>query len=307
MNSSNSHRLPVPVETSHVVHRNPPAQDSQEEPQKLPLAIHTCDHSDGCAARKVFETNELLEGVLEYVSTTDILSLRLVNKQWASLVQASPTLRLHLFANAQWPYPAMDFQLLSVSIRGLEIRRGDPVHLGHWIEVKIDVDAADHILNDSCSPHKTFNTIRCASIGILSPPQERPKLQPNQVQPRYDDLQITQPPITSIQAQTFLVRNTNSASPSTSAGFNRRTHDPPRGAAKLHCDAGITLGFLARTAKNLLIAGHSPLGSSRLPFHTGSHVLFRAIVSYCQTDTAPRERSRAETVTQLPSVSVASK
>ena len=95
---------------------------------------------------KAVNTIEILEHVCTFLPSRQVLSLRLVNKKWRSLVYDSPQLSLHLFVEPRWSHPATEFQLLLLTVPGLEIKRGDPVRLGQWVEVRMSLGAAKEIL-----------------------------------------------------------------------------------------------------------------------------------------------------------------
>lgn len=274
-------KLPIPSETSHIVSRNQTEViDLTTEPPPEPLDPHICNALE-CAATKVLQTPETFENILSFLTTAHLLPLQVVSKQWLSSIKESPTLRLHRFVRPLWPLSAFDFELLPLAFSGLEIRRGESVHLGHWIEVQMNLHAARKILRESQD-----------RAVLTTTPFFDPPLLPL---PSYESLMITQPPIISMQA--FLIGEKEPVSPKPSSSYFRSASEEPRLKSKLSCDAGITLGFLADAAEFILRrvssqASHSGRGKDK-------YVLFTAIVSFCQTDIAPRKRSGTRIVTAL--------
>jgi hypothetical protein len=137
-------QLPVPFENSHVTGGRPLRPNFYEQVSPGPVHPHTCDSLD-CAMVKVMTTVEVLEQICTYIPSYQVLSLRLVSKKWRSLISGSPQLSIHLFLEPRWSYPATEFLLLRLVLPGLEIKRGDPIHLGQWVEVQMNLDAAKEI------------------------------------------------------------------------------------------------------------------------------------------------------------------
>lgn len=104
---------------------------------------------------------------------------------------------------------------------------------------------------------------------------------------KYETLQVMRPPILGMQA--YIV------DPNPIAGPSKSTGEPaePVACAKVHCEAGITLGFLAETTQSLLMdTKHSEIPDART-------VLYKAIVSFTTPTGATRRRGTARTVTRL--------
>jgi len=240
--------LPTPFEVSRMVGGVPSRPDCNEHAYHNPEAVdvHTCSTSP-CAVVKAMHTVELLEHMLSFLPTRQIVVLQTVNKRWCSLIQSSPQLLPHLFIEPRWRHPSKDFQLLRLTtIPGLEIKRGDAVHLGQWVEVRISLGAAQTIAalkdNDAIPSHTA-------------------------------DPLITQPPLRAM------------------SGFRHGSNRTSKTHWKISCDAGITLGFMADVAQDIL----------RKNKHGDSYKsVFKAIVSFgVQSDAAPRMRSTTRTVTKV--------
>ena len=139
----------LPVRSRYEPRRLPTGDEETDvaaEPPETPsLPQHECSAAN-CAVAKVFETAELLEAILCFLDTKDVLELRRTNKQhWNATVHSSPYLRLHFFTYRQWERPSAEYQLLPLSLPGVEIRLDEPIHLGQWIEVTITLEAAKRI------------------------------------------------------------------------------------------------------------------------------------------------------------------
>jgi hypothetical protein len=70
--------------------------------------------------------------------------------------------------------------------------------------------------------------------------------------------------------------------------------DELRACAKLSCDAGITLGFLAETAQSLLNSQKAGPSNAK-----DVRVVFKTIMSFCGPEQATKKRTRTRTVTPL--------
>ncbi|KAK3642218.1 hypothetical protein LTR56_001197 [Elasticomyces elasticus] len=297
--SDGSRWLPAPVEQSHR-YGSPPKPDTDNTVAVVPelappLEPHTCNAAV-CAVAKVFETTELLEVILAFLESKDICSLRRTSPVWNATINTSPELRLHQFYYPQFTRPASGFQLLSLILQGLTIDLGEPIHRGQWISVSLTLDAANTIV-----PNASGRTLRSSSIfgGLsggqasrqgssraiwIAPSRSPPKPATAGSRLRYSDLYITQPPILGIQA--FIIAPSDALS-----GEGGEDCTPELIAcAKLSCDAGITLGFLAETVKALLASSKHEVGVK---------VLFKAIVSFPQSEIAPRKRGVARSVTRI--------
>lgn len=295
MAGQSSSGLPLPTEVSHITSRVAQPTTTTTEPPAQALEPHICDNSN-CAASRVWETTELLEHIFAFLPTNHLLPLRSVKKSWNGLILESPYLRLHLFVHANWQHPAADFRLLPLSLPGLEIRRGKPVHLGHWIELHINIDAAENILEDA-TDRKPF----VRSAWFAQDFESRAPPPTSRITPLHSDLVITQPPIVGMQA--FIV-DVDTTLPDRPASTSAEDDDDqevknttiPAVHSKISCDAGITLGFVASVAQTMLTPA---MLSNDRDEHKDHKVIFTAIVSYCQSDTAPRKRSGTRMVTTV--------
>ena len=177
----------------------------------------------------------------------------------------SPSLYPNLFVEPRWTRPASNFQLLqlsSIMAPGLTIRKCEQIHLGQWVEVRMDRDTASK-LNRLCHD---------------SAP----------------DYMIVQPPVTSFLG--YLIRANSDSSEQrftswidSTTGLSSTPDTEPH--HKIHRDAGISLGQLAHHADRLM---------QQSKLHDKSHVVFRAIVSFsARTDAAPRMRSTTTRVTTV--------
>ncbi|KAK5736068.1 hypothetical protein LTR17_007739 [Elasticomyces elasticus] len=295
--SDGSRWLPAPDEQSHRYGspHNSDGSDSVVLPGLAPpLEPHTCTAAV-CAVAKVFETTELLEVILAFFESKEILTLRSVSPHWNATINTSPELRLHQFYYPQFTRPASGFQLLPLSLPGLTIELGEPIHLGQWISINLKLDAARSIVPQMA------RTLRSSSIfgGLdggqgsrqggsreiwIAPSRSPPKSANTDSRLRYSDLYITQPPILGMQA--FMV------APSEAPSGDCREDGAPEltACAKISCDAGITLGFLAETVEALLTSSKH---------EAGARVLFKAIVSFTQSEVVPRKRGVARSVTRI--------
>lgn len=280
--------LPVPCEVSHITSHVSQPRVIDTKPSVQRLEPHIC-RKPTCAIMKVWETTELLEHILTFLPTHHLLPLRSVKRSWNGLILESPSFRLHLFVHPNWQHPATEFQLLHLSLPGLQIRRGSPVHLGHWVEVRINLEAAERILKDSGDDFRPTRSL----MFFNDFEHARHRAPASQQLPRYADLFITQPPIVGIQA--FVIDAHTTAFEGRSSPPD--DHEPEAGLevpavrSKLSCDAGLTLGFLAEVARNLQVR-HARTCDEKT-------VVFKAIVSFWQTDIAPRKRSGTRIVTEL--------
>ncbi|CAK4031194.1 hypothetical protein AC579_1815 [Lecanosticta acicola] len=264
----------------------------EQAPPQTELEQHTCTTGE-CSVVKVFETTELLEIILSFLDTTSVLTLSCTNPKWNAITRQSPTLRLHYFVFPKWNSSPPGFKLLDLKLPRLSIEAGDPLDQGHWINVKMDIAAARSICPDSRSGRR----LRSRSIfeglrGGLGPRADREGW-PAPVTPspesdttlKHESLFIVQPPVLGMQA---FILDPNAAV----------EHDPdneggPSACAKLHCDAGITLGFLAETTLSLLSDRGVMFGPD------DRTVLFKAIISFTSRAQAPRKRGTIRSVTRI--------
>ena len=295
--------LPAPDEQSlrYGQSRTDSATDDQESIATSDLQDHTCE-SAVCAVARVFETTELLELILSFLETKDVISLRRTSKQWNSTVCESPQLRLHFFTYGQWARPGSQFQLLPLSVPGLSIGLGDELHLGRWIKITFTPECAKRISRNADPTRR----VRARSIfeglrgGLGSRrrgsndtwPATKPTPNTNSTL-QYEDLLVTQPPLLGMQA--FIVFTDDEQEKENFCDPDDES--PPSEllpCAKLSCDAGITLGFLAETAQSLL--NSQPAGPSTA---TDARVAFKGIMSFCPAETTPKRRTRTRIVTPI--------
>lgn len=256
--------LPLPLETARITSGKDTENSIDVPSYPQPLIPHACT-SDKCAMETVLGTTELLEQILTHFQPAEILPLQLVKKKWKDLINDSPSLYINTFVEPRWGRLASNFQLLrvpSTMSSGLTIRKCQPVHLGQWVEVRMDREAASR-LNKMC--HDS------------SP-----------------DYTIVQPPTKSMLA--YLI-NANEDAPEQdlmaqddhNTGF---TSFPDIAAHhKIYRDSGNSLGQLAHHANKVL---------EQHEHREKTHMVFRAIVSFtAQTDAAPRKRSTTTRVTMI--------
>ncbi|KAM0708031.1 hypothetical protein Q7P35_004680 [Cladosporium inversicolor] len=249
---------------------------------------------------------EILEHIFTFLPTREVLSLQLVSKKWRSLVNDSPQLSRHLFVEPRWSFPSTKFQLLHLPVPGLVIKRGEPAHLGQWVEVRMNLAAAKEtsatLEKITTTAGKIPGTLNGAFLRLSRPFNDDFQTRRSAVRfvppilllrPNHADLFITQPPLKGMQA--FLVD---------AHGARLEAANPedtvPTAHAKMSCDAGLTLGFLAEVAEWMF---EKRKRSLRGEDHEGQVAVFKAIVSFCvQSDAAPRMRSATRTVTEIESL-----
>ena len=265
-----------------------PCQQSPPPPEP-----HSCS-SDTCSLAKVFETTELLELILGLLGTQDVLRLRGTSRRWNSTVISSPLLRLHFFTYPQWQRPASEYQLLPLTLPGLMIEAGDMIHLGQWISFTLTSEAARRICPEPkqrVRARSIYEGLR-GGLGRTSndtwPASSSTK--GHDGKSSYEELQIMQPPMLGMQAYVVDAPSLTDPTPTEPTSLNLDDLDlneSPSSAAcaKISCDAGITLGFLADTAQTLLAP--QPSGPSQT---TEKAVLFKAIVSFCQSESSAKRR-----------------
>ncbi|KAK0921034.1 hypothetical protein LTR57_009096 [Friedmanniomyces endolithicus] len=276
--------LPAPVEESHRYgspsNHNAESTATEDAEATPPVKPHSCDAAV-CALMEVLATTELLECILGHFDTADIWRHRLTSPVWYAAINASPELRLHRY--------------------GLVIELGKPLDLGQWISVTFTQEAVRRI-SPKVNPGRR---VRSRSIfeglrGGLGSRQggsndnwpapallDTKPTNPNGTL-RYSSLHITQPPTLGMQA--FIIDPVTSPDPESLD--DKIDFKLPAPCAKLSCDAGITLGFLAETAESLL-----PPGSEK-------RVMFKAIVSFSKLEPVPsvalREASRRSGTCRWP-------
>ncbi|EME48366.1 hypothetical protein DOTSEDRAFT_29825 [Dothistroma septosporum NZE10] len=276
------------VSSDHAEHQQTRTASIQVDPTPLPPP-HTCSAAE-CAITKVFETTELLELVLGFLGTSDVLGLQRINKQWNEIIQESPLLRLHYFVNPQWSRRPQDYQLLDVNMSGFTIASGEPVEMGRWIEVTMTRAAASRICPNgrvrsrALSVHEGLRGLRRArETAIIN--TQAPELIASQLQ--HESLYVIQPPIAGLQA--FAV-DSQPAEAGASSSPSRGAM--PRVMAKIHCDTGITLGFLAEAVQKLLRSAGE--GDDDM-----DEILFKAIVSFAPAASKPKKRDGRRSVVRL--------
>ncbi|KAI7185458.1 hypothetical protein KC316_g6416 [Hortaea werneckii] len=274
---------------------------------------HNC-LSATCSLREVFQTTELLELILSFIETKDILAQRLTSKQWASTIIASPQLKLHFFYYPQFTRPADEFILLPLSLPGLLIQQGEPLHLGRWIHISMTEVAAKAICPFDSTPKKRLRSrsffeglrgglgARAGSSGDQWPKADEHAVNSNTGTEgvnalQYKDLFVAQPPVVGMQAFIYTNSTSPSSSSSSSEDADSSTTKPPCACAKLSCDAGITLGFLAETAQSLLRSRQAEPASSAAAKDVS--VVFKAIVSFTKGESAPRKRGASRRISRI--------
>ena len=299
-----SRLVPAPAEQTQIVgSRNTSSSETEPAATATPLEQHKCDAAI-CAAAKVFETTELLESVLSFLDTKCILELRRTSSHWAATIQQSPPLRLHFFYYPQFTRPTDEFQLLPLSLPGLSIELGEPLHLGRWIHVSMTKEAARKIAPDpkvSRRPRSRsiFEGLR-GGLGPRAGPSTDPwpaaRSTPSTSGTfQVEDLFVTQPPVVGMQAFLTASPSATSSASAKDSWDGESSEDEvnyPAPCAKLSCDAGITLGFLAETAQSLLPSSPQAGGGE-------AKVVFKAIVSFCKGEAAPRKRGTNRSVTRI--------
>lgn len=283
--------------------QNPMTQPAQVHP----MPEHKCS-SAVCAVAKVFGTTELLESILCSLDTKDVLYLRRISKQWDTTVQSSPYLRLHFFTYPQWDRPPSEYQLLPLKLPGVIIQADEPIHLGQWIKVSMTSEAAKRICPEPKQRVRARSIFEGLRGGLGRSSNDAWPASSNTASVtgslKYEDLKIVQPPLLGMQAyleghgaqaESSTMPMTSFAAMSLVAGASAQ-REPLPAVAKLSCDSGMTLGFLAETALELLGSRNS--GPSDV---TGMKVVFKAIISFCSTDASPRRGTRRNlrTVTRI--------
>lgn len=294
-------RLPKPDEQTHK-RPGPYPWPAREKvpPPSFPIEPHLCTAAN-CSITNVFGTAELLDLILGYLDTANVVNLRRTSRIWSRAVQESPFLRLHLFTRPQWERPASDFQLLDLRIPGLAITRGEPVDRGRWIYISMNVVAARAILPTGRSARRPrarsiFEGMR-GGLGLRSVREGAWPAQtvgdPSSSMLLYEELYVAQPPILGIQA---FLNELKSPDPREVGSLDEEATDEddiPCAIAKLSCDAGITLDFLADTTLSLLSDRRETAEKD------GRSVVFKAIVSFCKPNSSHRKRGTARSVIRI--------
>ncbi|KAK4579911.1 hypothetical protein LTR86_000112 [Recurvomyces mirabilis] len=299
--------LPAPEERAYryggPANNSANSNDTADVPNVESVVLpHACDATE-CAVAKVSATIELLELIITYLPTKDIMEQRRTCQRWRETIATSPELRLHSFYYPRFCQPPSTFDLLPLSFSGLSIELGEELHLGRWIIVRLTLGAARAI-----SPHQPGKRVRSRSIfeglrgGLGSRasgpsdsdwPWPEPTVAAGTSRLQYKDLFITQPPIVGGQAFTPPVDHQGPGDGGLPDSWedDEEEETPPVPTAKMSCDAGITLGFLAETTQSLLV---STAGAE-----DDTVVVFKAIVSFCRSEGAVRKRSTARQVTRI--------
>ena len=253
---------------------------------------HTCSAAE-CAITKVLETPELLEIVLSFMGTSDVLAVRRINSKWQGVTQNSPLLKLHYFVNPQWNRHPKDYELLDLNLPGLTIASSDPVDMGRWIKVTMTRAAASQICPNggsrsrALSVHEGLRGLRKARESSSN--SNQPEQQPSHViasQLKHEDLHIVQPPIVGLQA--FAMTQLPAAGPSNEPQGGSK----PRAIAKIHCNTGITLGFLAEAVLRLLNNGDDETDDT-------NQYIFKAIISFAPPEAKSKKRDGRRSVVRI--------
>lgn len=290
--------LPIPTQVSRISSGRSVEPEVASLPPSQPLEPHACERPT-CTVKEVFETTELLEHVLTFIPTRQILLLQRTCQKWNTLIRESPTLRLHRFVEPQWQLPGSQFELLPLALPGLTVRGGSPVHLGQWIEIHMSPDAVVAISKERKQSRQTARSE--AFFYDLEDLNAAPIRQTASLQPNPNDLMVSQPPLTNMQAFLVPMDNPSATTDDGSSEAADTGHGDgapnaqsssssaiPSAHSKIACDAGVTVGFMADVAENLL-------GKTK-----DQHVVFKAIISFCsQSDAAPRKRSNNRWVTKI--------
>ncbi|KAK5167023.1 uncharacterized protein LTR77_007752 [Saxophila tyrrhenica] len=313
--------LPAPDERLQRYRTNSSVTDQNTiDPAPIPMEQHSCT-SPECAVTKVFETTELLELIMQHLQTSDVLVLRRTSRKWDATIHQSPQLRLHFFTYGQWSRPGSKYQLLPLKLPGLEIGDGNGIHLGRWITVSLTPEAARRIAPDA----RHNRRVRARSIneglrgGLGSLAQKSGDSWPNGSTTasdkttsadagtlQYEDLFVTQPPLMGMQA--FLAKPPKAQSDEDKSTIEasmsgcrlddldelEKLEEPERPSAKLSCESGMTLGFLAETAQSIL--SPSDPASSKVEEAT---IVFKAIMSFTEPQTISKKRSTTRSVVRL--------
>jgi hypothetical protein len=244
---------------------------------------HHCT-SDTCAVTKLFHMPELLTIVLDFLDDSDVMTLRRVSRIWVETVRGSPRLRLRSFVQPQWHRLPANFILVDPKVEGLKLHRGDPVHLGQWIHIIMNVAAARRILS-ACgvSPQPRAPSMFVGLRGGLGSSSRTatdswPAMPlPRESADKYQNLHICQPPILGMQATVI--------NPGEETGGDEDENSPaPVACIKLSCDTGITLDFLAETTISLLRSRNA----------IDAEVVYKSIISFCQPSQSTRKPGMAQ-------------
>ncbi|KAK3051811.1 hypothetical protein LTR09_007111 [Extremus antarcticus] len=220
-------RLLEHMESLQLLHASLSDVDVGSVPLHTAIQLHSCT-AEVCAVKKCLETTELLERILVFLPTSDILTVRWTNRKWNATIQESPELRLHFFTYSQWNRPGSDFQLLPVVLPGLTIERGATIHLGQWVTITITAEAARRILlsnqpHERADPKTVFDSIGGPS-GSQGPSflgrgssHSAQKTAGTDSTLDYADLFVTQPPLPGMQVFQAVLREPTIEAPAQSA------------------------------------------------------------------------------------------
>lgn len=259
----------------------------------ISLRVHQCDRVE-CAAQRVLATTELLEQILSYQTTHDVLELRRVARMWQQTVDESPYLRRHRFIRAQWRRHPSTFILLAMSAPGISIGLSGTSEAEQRVVVILTPETAAKI----APGYKTSRRRRSLSMfSAMRELRQRESDMGSQDGPRQPmsssttfitecdglgpgTLFITQPPLTVMQA--FVVP------------LNENIDEEiwSRPLARLSCDVGMRLWSLAETAQ-MLFEQHRTEPSSP------QRVVFRGALPGREPDLTPRKRSGVLNVVRL--------
>lgn len=301
LSADGSRWLPAPDEQSER-YSFPKTEPSVHEKPREPVSPHSCS-SNVCALAKVFETTELLESILSYLETPNILRVRRTSRLWDATIHQSPQLRLHFFTYGQWGRHGEDYQLLPLNLPGLTITAEKLIHLGQWVSIQFTSEAARRI---ACNP-RPHKRVRSRSIfeglrgGLGSHAQRAGGTWPDsKATPtvhssfQYEDLFVSQPPLLGMQAYLTLHRQHQGSDETTEDNEAEGVTAAPA-CAKMSCEAGITLGFLAETAQSILASSDDTAPSDMVD----ATVEFKAIMSFTEAKVTSKKRSTTRSVVRM--------
>lgn len=254
---------------------------------------HSCSAED-CSLKRVFQLPEILEIICQHLDLQDVLAFRGVSQHCDYTVREFKKIQLRFFITPQWRRPGADFEVVPLTLPGLTIERGEELHLGQWIKVAITPEAAKRIVSDPTlygrvRSRSIFeglrgglgNRVRVEGSTTPWPTRDEETTSDGRFEPRH--FFITQPPIKGMQG--FIVDKEQSGSDTVDEDIESRASI----YAKVSCDSGITLGFLAHHAQELLRRGN------RKPDEKGILLVFKAILSFTEPEKAPPQRGRSDT------------
>jgi hypothetical protein len=301
LSADGSRRLPAPDEQSERYNLH--STESQVEAAATePVAPHICTAS-ACALEKVLETPELLEITLTYLDTADVLNVQRTSKLWHATIHQSPQLRLRFFTYGQYERHGQDHEFLQLKLPGLSILPGEFIHLGRWVTISMTSEAASSIIRNPrprVRSRSIFEGLR-GGLGLQAQrgggtwPADNETVLTASKSLEYEDLFVSQPPLFGMQA--YLISN-KAQQPNENKEHkgekNEESQSEPAACAKIWCEAGITLGFLAETAQSIL-ASNDPQPSDM----ADAKVEFKAIMSFTKAKVATKKRSTTRSVVRM--------